>query len=191
MFECTACIRRSIRTLLADLFDARPNPRLSHRLHPLRSQLCQHRIWTSRRAYATDLSQAHQSQTEDLPTNLLLGASSSQYHRQPSKSNRNDRQLARELDTEPTHDYRATDLQKELYWVRDPLKLANKVLSILKRDDAEDYNKALALVRLASKNMTCTVSWNHLVDYNMSKGRVKRAIFTYNEVRIKTDDLND
>ena len=79
--------------------------------------------------------------------------------------------------------YKAADLEKELYWVRDPLKLADKIVALLKKDSMDDYFKAVALLRLASKNMLCTVSWNHMVDYNMRKGRVKAAVNTYNEVK--------
>lgn len=74
------------------------------------------------------------------------------------------------------------DLERELRWVQDPLKLAARTLELLRHDS---YFKALALVRLASsKGLPCTVSWNHLVDYDMRKDRVAAAIKTYNEVRL-------
>ena len=79
-------------------------------------------------------------------------------------------------------EYKVANLKKELSMVRDPLKLAHKVVNMLKRDGRDDYNKALALVRLASKDMPCTVSWNHLIGYNMSKYNVKLAVGVYNEV---------
>ena len=59
------------------------------------------------------------------------------------------------------------------------MKLADHTVKLL-RDD--DFLKALELVRLASKDVECTVSWNHLIDYEMSKARVTEAVKLYNEV---------
>lgn len=72
-------------------------------------------------------------------------------------------------------------LERELPFLRDPLKLADHILGLLRQDE---QRKALETVRLASSKMvSCTVSWNHLVDYEMSKGRVTSAIKIYNEVK--------
>ena len=70
-------------------------------------------------------------------------------------------------------------LKLELRWLKDPVKLADHTVKLL-RDD--DFLKALELVRLASKDVECTVSWNHLIDYEMSKARVTEAVKLYNEV---------
>ena len=77
-------------------------------------------------------------------------------------------------------DISKADLEKELQYLPDPLKLASNTLNLLRQDD---HIKALAVVRYASSKMPCTVSWNHIIDYNMSKGRVTPAMRTYNEVR--------
>ncbi len=58
------------------------------------------------------------------------------------------------------------------------MKLANHTVKLLQGDD---FEKALEIVRLASKNVECTVSWNHLIDYDMSKARVTNAVKLYNE----------
>ena len=71
-------------------------------------------------------------------------------------------------------------LQQEMRYLGDPLKLAANTVTLLKKDQDE---KAGDLVRMASKSMPCTVSWNHMIDYEMSKGRVTRAMATYNDVR--------
>ncbi|KAL8922637.1 MAG: hypothetical protein Q9172_003511 [Xanthocarpia lactea] len=71
-------------------------------------------------------------------------------------------------------------LDRELIYLQDPLKLAENTIALLRNDDNE---KALDLVRLASKQIPCTVSWNHLVDYEMSKGRIQKAVKTYNEMK--------
>ena len=90
-----------------------------------------------------------------------------------SKSAQGD--VVRRSDTEPTQ--RA--LEQELRFLRDPLKLADNTVSLLK---IGQHEKAGQLVRMASKSMACTVSWNHMMDYEMSKGRVSRAMTLYNDV---------
>lgn len=72
-----------------------------------------------------------------------------------------------------------SNLERELRWLKDPVKLADHTVKLLREDDLE---KALETVRLASKYMECTVSWNHLIDYEMSKARVAVAVKLYNEV---------
>ena len=72
-----------------------------------------------------------------------------------------------------------TSLDLELRWLKDPLKLAEHTVKLLKEDQ---HQKALAIVRLASKDVQCTVSWNHLVDYWMGNGKVTAAVKLYNEV---------
>jgi len=73
----------------------------------------------------------------------------------------------------------AYETKQELVWLGDPLKLAGHILSVLRKGR---FDEAEHLVRAASKNIQCTVSWNHLVDWQMSQGKVNRAIKTYNEV---------
>ena len=70
-------------------------------------------------------------------------------------------------------------IDKELSYLKDPLKLAEFVRKSL-RDD--DFEGAEAIVRAASKDVLCTVSWNHLIDWQLSKGRMNAAIKTFNEV---------
>lgn len=71
-------------------------------------------------------------------------------------------------------------LQLELRHLKDPLKLAEHVVNLLRHDE---NSKALELVRLNSKNAACTVSWNHLIDYEMHKGGASKAVSLYNEVK--------
>jgi hypothetical protein len=70
-------------------------------------------------------------------------------------------------------------LQKHPAYANDPLKLAEYVRKALKGDD---FETAVAVVRAASKTLSCTVSWNHLMDWQMSKGKMNGAFKTYNEV---------
>lgn len=76
-------------------------------------------------------------------------------------------------------DPKRSALAQEMRYLGDPLKLADNTVNLLKKGQDE---KAAEIVRLASKGMSCTVSWNHMIDYEMSKGRITRAMATYNDV---------
>ncbi len=80
-------------------------------------------------------------------------------------------------------------LQTELKWTGgDALKLAQSVLDKLK---VGDPSKALEMVRLSekipgadgSKGVDSVVSWNHIMDYYMSKSLTRDAFKVFNEVR--------
>lgn len=71
-------------------------------------------------------------------------------------------------------------LEKELQYLKDPLRLAENTTSLLKNGE---YEKAIEMVRLASRNTSCTVSWNHLIDYYMNRGETQKATKLYYEVR--------
>ena len=70
-------------------------------------------------------------------------------------------------------------LQSELAYLKDPLKLSDRIWNLLHQDDSE---KAIALARMASSKLPCVVSWNHIIDWHMSKGKVNTAMKIYNEV---------
>ena len=75
------------------------------------------------------------------------------------------------------------ELEKELRWIQDPLKLANKTKTYLvKKNDELEFQKAVALVRHASRKMPCIVSWNHLINHRMNQGNVSAALRLYNDV---------
>ena len=79
----------------------------------------------------------------------------------------------------PRRSSRLIDVEKELSYLGDPLKLANQVCKLLVQDKFDD---AELLVQTASKHHPCTVSWNHLINWQLSKGKVNDALKTYNEV---------
>lgn len=66
-----------------------------------------------------------------------------------------------------------------MQFLPDPLKLADHVRGVLKKGDVE---KALALTRIASKDMECVVSWNHIIGHLLSEKQVSAALKLYNEV---------
>lgn len=74
---------------------------------------------------------------------------------------------------------RKRNLHKELEYLQDPLKLAKTVNNLLRQDK---LTKALDLVQLAGRDRQCTISWNHIIDYEMSKGRTGSALKIFNDV---------
>lgn len=73
------------------------------------------------------------------------------------------------------------NMKRHMQFLQDPLKLADYIRTTLRNDDFETAEK---VVHYASKTMLCVVSWNHLVDWQMSKGKMSAAIKTYNDVCI-------
>lgn len=68
---------------------------------------------------------------------------------------------------------------QEAKWLKDPLRLGDHTVGLLRKDS---HQRALAIVRLLSKDVACTVSWNHLIDYHMSNRKPSDAVKLYNEV---------
>ncbi|KAF2281571.1 uncharacterized protein EI97DRAFT_367254 [Westerdykella ornata] len=70
--------------------------------------------------------------------------------------------------------------RKELKYLADPLALANYVKKMLRKDrDVQMLN----LVRMASREGQRIVSWNHLIDWALQKGRLAHALKMYNEMK--------
>ncbi|KAL8816972.1 MAG: hypothetical protein Q9223_004106 [Gallowayella weberi] len=205
MLDCNACISRCIRTLLADVL----RPTQLSRLHP-RSVAASHYITQrppARRGYHSARltqddafnhvkesgSRGERPGPTRLPTtrdiskidpfyNPPLPSSAEDHH--DKKSAQRDMIPSGGLGKPAQVDDAAKSkkrkqLDRELVYLQDPLRLAENTLNLLRKDDND---KALDLVRIASKQIPCTVSWNHIVDYEMSKGRIQKAVKIYNEV---------
>jgi hypothetical protein len=71
------------------------------------------------------------------------------------------------------------ELQRELLFLADPYKLAERTLQLLRQNDEA---KAVELVKLASNRQKCTVSWNHIISYKASKGELEKAFNIFNTV---------
>jgi hypothetical protein len=72
-------------------------------------------------------------------------------------------------------------IEQQLKYLGDPLKLSEYVRSLLLNNR---FGTAEELLRAASKNKQYTVGWNHLINYQLQKGKVNGAYKTYNEVCI-------
>ena len=73
------------------------------------------------------------------------------------------------------------ELEVELKYLQDPIKLAQRVHRLLAQNNVQ---WALKLAQFASKDRSCTVSWNHIINHEMKQGRTTSALKIYNDVRI-------
>ncbi|TQS37315.1 hypothetical protein Golomagni_02215 [Golovinomyces magnicellulatus] len=62
----------------------------------------------------------------------------------------------------------------------DPLKLADYIRRVLNKGN---FELALTTVREASRKIQCVVSWNHLIDWLMSKGKMRAAFKIFQEMK--------
>jgi len=191
MLHCTTCTRRCLRDLIGDAFDSAIVQR------PYAVPITAHRpgrvTQGSSKSYATaagaylDRTKSEGDETgQAVPTTGRYGRGRWRQdlierspRKHPSVTTPFEEGGSSELSRVPQFD-RAV-LEKELRYLHDPLKLADHTINLLKKDD---YHKALELVKMSSRNMSCTVSWNHLMDYEMYKGRVSNALKIYNDVQL-------
>ncbi|EMR84757.1 hypothetical protein ACHAPC_005026 [Botrytis cinerea] len=168
MFTCRACTRRCLQALIGD-----PT------IHSTNSQL----IIPQRQLYRTFATNATDSDSYTYQPIAQDEESS-----EPTKSRTAKRQEwldsrgQRPADKKPA----AIDprIDNKFIWklkqLQDPLQLADYVRKLLSEDD---FEKALLYVRSASKNVECVVSWNHLIEWQFSKGLLNPALKTFNEMK--------
>ncbi|KAH8674016.1 hypothetical protein BX600DRAFT_456822 [Xylariales sp. PMI_506] len=70
--------------------------------------------------------------------------------------------------------------KKQLEYLTDPLFIAQQVERYLAKNRFDD---AAILVRKASGSQKVTVSWNHLIDYQLKNHRLHAALKLYNEMK--------
>jgi pentatricopeptide repeat protein len=157
MMECRACVSRAIRAVVGDVHAASSTFQRSLVLTPhFTTQLPRRRISTAVETNPRDAL----SDLEPLPRPKIIEA--------PGKKGG-----SIVISNEKS-------LQRELEWLKDPVKLAQHINYTLRNEEAE---KALNLCRLASRKMECVVSWNHVVAWHMARGKVNAAIDIFNEMK--------
>ncbi|KAI1425969.1 hypothetical protein F5Y12DRAFT_315094 [Xylaria sp. FL1777] len=77
--------------------------------------------------------------------------------------------------------------RKELEYLADPLHIANRVRLAL---DKDNFGLAVVITRQASSTSSVTVSWNHLIDYELRNGRIRGALRFYNEMKKRAQQPN-
>ena len=171
MLTCPNCMRRCLRSLIGDL------PQHSISLRSTRVPTSFGRA-SSARTYASLVANEKISTVASTKSSKSTDAPSSPSNtRQQWIESRGVRPAWKErsressdLDSQTSH---------ELRYLKDPLKLADYVRKKLQGDNFELAQK---VVRIASKDFQCVVSWNHLISWQLSKGALNAALKTYNEV---------
>ncbi len=78
----------------------------------------------------------------------------------------------------------STAVRRRLKFLKDPYSIGQAVEETLNKNN---YEEALSLTRLASKDHQVVVSWNHLIGHLMRNDKLSAAVKLYNEVRIVAD----
>ena len=160
MLECRACVLRCIRAIAGDAFK-------SHHVARRRLSLTPRLPHEALRKYASPAIAAKNEDDVLLPGKQPIreesGSGNSNGKKQKSVAIRDEKAL-----------------KIELKWLSDPVKLAEHVHYTLRNSKPD---KALDLCRLASKKQEVIVSWNHVVDWYMSKGKIDDALKVYNEMK--------
>ncbi|KAI1751433.1 hypothetical protein F4782DRAFT_183543 [Xylaria castorea] len=167
MFICRACLRRasenvSGHSLPRNLKTGRYNlPSFGTITRPSRSS----------RTYATAAAHAPSVDT----TNAVISLASTE--------------SSKPRDSKAPFRGRSADwaARKELQYLSDPLHIANRVRLAL---DKDNFELAALITRKASKDSNVTVSWNHLIDYQLQQGRLHGAMKLYNEMKKRAQQPN-
>ncbi|KAH6624454.1 hypothetical protein B0J18DRAFT_490447 [Chaetomium sp. MPI-SDFR-AT-0129] len=77
--------------------------------------------------------------------------------------------------------------KKQLSLVSDPYHVAQHVNQFL---DKNNFDMALTIARMASRDYQTEVSWNHLIDYQMKNGRLHAAVDLFNEMKKRAQEPN-
>ena len=190
MFSCSACFRRAINGLLHESLpsDARSLPSVGRTRNTSQSIARHSTVQSIRKGHHQRvLAQTLREGVKIEPNRRVLTKG-------PSKVDRRDL-LARErnrhhLDLESegasaegrwsSQGSSRRSEEHQMQFLKDPLKLATAVLDRLRIGDVESGR---TLIRLSDKEkVENVVSWNHLMDYEISTGNMKAALKTYNEV---------
>ena len=168
MFTCSACLRRAL-----DSFPRHRLPRIPRAgyrsLPPLRTATKASR---PNREYSTEATHARteddKDKTRPITTQDFLdadhGSNKAPLQRRPA----------------------TWAARKELEYLSDPLHIANRVAVALQK---ENFELAAQMTRQASKDKSVTVSWNHLIEFQLRQGRIHAAMKLYNEVRLSASAL--
>lgn len=86
----------------------------------------------------------------------------------------------KQLRARPSKKNTEREISLHLKYLRDPIKLAEFVRETLR---SNDYDLAQKVVNEASSSIACVVSWNHLIEWQLSKGRMNAAMKCYNDMK--------
>ena len=177
MLTCRACMKRCLQTLIGESTLAPTSRGSSAATNQSRRNYSSRTIQkTSPPGNQRSIARKPNFTSHKPENGFKKGAVSTSYQRQQWLESRGVTPVNKRVE-------RTTDddllMKKQLRYLKDPLKLAAHVRQVLRDDDCES---ALALVRAASKDTQCVVSWNHIIDWQLSRQKMNGAIKTYNEV---------
>lgn len=179
MQECRSSLARCLRAISIDSFPATqvtvPRPAFVTNRHRLTRQTA--RSHTTAVAREKDYGFQRESWRGPRGAERVNEPTATQHS--IYKSQRGQKDERAQADTSEISPQDERNLRQELKYLRDPLKLAGHVRETLR---ANDYDKAVALCRLASRDMQCIVSWNHCIDWLMARKETRKAMKLYNEV---------
>ncbi|KAG9919816.1 hypothetical protein KCV05_g10381, partial [Aureobasidium melanogenum] len=192
MSECRNSLLRCIRAIAAEASTG-PRPYLQSRIapHARSSQTVRQYTTESRRDAAPTRDERPDDITSDAQntrhTTLVDGVPQKTYDPTKTWIKNNEHRKVRAA-AEDQEDGKMPNMnlalekkiRRELQYLPDPLKLADHVRGVLKKGDVE---KALGLTRIASKDMECIVSWNHIIGHLLSEKQVTAALKIYNEMK--------
>ncbi|KAI9828970.1 MAG: hypothetical protein M1819_006469 [Sarea resinae] len=176
MLDCHVCVQRCIRAVLAPRGTSSP-ALLQHTYRPLPASLQKYPPWRQHRGLATTGrgATAIAEDTEDVPRRRKTYSRDRGASPTPQENIKDPQRK----DTKGGHLSRR-NLEESLKYLKDPLKLADHVRFAIRDGKVE---QATELVRAASKEMACTVSWNHLIAQEMGRGGINAALKLYNEMK--------
>jgi pentatricopeptide repeat protein len=181
MFECKSCALRCMRAVAGDAISMRQPLQQRLLLTPHLQHGFSRRAASTSTAHATGPRDAFDEVLDDPiefdePQKPSARAPAAQPATQPATQRT--QQLSKR--TKGVEQENKKSLEIELRYLKDPLKLSEHVKYTLK---CGKFEKALDLCRLASKTMSCVVSWNAVIDYLMKKYKVNEALKVYNEMK--------
>lgn len=184
MLSCRACFRRHVQVLHLPTANA-----LRSRTHvsPLSQQLGTRRQSTRHDALSDPSSPAHASRyPHDIWKESSVAANQRRRESRALWQTRlqDSAPVTPNLARLPPRDPRMSEQdwsrrRRELRHLQDPLELAEFVAKELQKDKVYEMKQ---LVIMASHSMECVVSWNHIINYLLTKSKVTDALKIYNDV---------
>ena len=204
MLTCHGCMRQCLQTIIGDsaLLTAASRPTLTSSFNnvSLRRSYTGTSYERSRAGQEASRGRTEndrpneRKRTGDVSKRSGFGGDSSSKTQQPFRKGHQDAVSPRTIErkkwldsrgirptSSPKKETTEREIRQHLTYLSDPLKLTDFVRQTLRRDE---FDFAEELVRSASKNTKCVVSWNHLVEWQLSKGKMNAALSTYNEVML-------
>ncbi|CZR59215.1 uncharacterized protein PAC_09107 [Phialocephala subalpina] len=165
MLTCQGCMRHCLQAIIGDSISLSTNPRIAITASISRPLA---RNYTSTPSRSSALSENKEKEPKAL---------------QPWQMKMNKRMAGKELKSmraRAADDITERETSIHLRYLRDPIKLAEFVRRSLRQNN---FDLAQKIVKAASPTVACIVSWNHLIEWQLSKGRMNAAFKVYNEMK--------